>query len=275
MGKRIALALCLCFLVNMITDMTVQAGEVSEGVIDYSPVFNAEYYYQAYPDLQDAVGNDAQKLLQHFISSGMKEGRSGNAEFNVRDYMANNIDLIAVYGVKDFSAYYRHYIQSGKAEGRIAVSKNGISDENILASFSTNYNTEEDRAVNVELAAERLNGTVIQPGERFSFSNAILSRTVENGYVMAPSFAGGRVVKSIGGGICQVSSTLYVTMLLSALPVTEHHSHSLLVDYVPSGLDAAIVEGVKDLRFKNSYDYPVRINSTVQNGTLTVSISKA
>lgn len=254
--------------------MTVQAAQTPEAGVDYSPVFNAQYYYNAYPDLQTAVGNDAQKLLQHFVTSGMKEGRTASAEFNVHDYMANNVDLIPVFGMKDLSAYYYHYIQSGKAEGRIAVSK-GTSDGDVLASFSTVFNTEEDRAINVKLASERINGTVIQPGGRFSFSDAVLSRTVENGYVMAPSFASGRVVQSIGGGICQVSSTLYVAMLLSALPVTEHHSHSLQVDYVPVGLDAAIVEGVKDLRFKNTCDYPVRINSTVQDGTLTVSISKA
>ena len=68
-----------------------------------------------------------------------------------------------------------------------------------------------------------------------------MSRTLENGYVVAPSFAGGRVVSSVGGGICQVSSTLYVTMLLSSIPATERYAHSLNVDYVPKGLDSAIV----------------------------------
>lgn len=268
-GKALALVLCFCFVMGM----AVQAKEIPETGTDYSPVFNAQYYYQAYPDLQTAVGNDPQQLLQHFVTSGMKEGRVGSAEFNVRDYMANNVDLIPVLGTKNLSAYYYHYIQSGKAEGRIAVSQDRNAD--VLASFSTKYNTEEDRAVNVALASDRINGIVVQPGDRFSFSGSVLSRTVENGYVLAPSIASGRMVTSVGGGICQVSSTLYVAMVLASLPATEHHSHSLQVDYVPLGLDAAIVEGAKDLRFQNSYDFPVRIDSTVEDGTLTVSICKA
>ena len=187
--------------------------------------------------------------------------------------MKNNLDLLPLYGIKDLSAYYYHYIQSGKAEGRSVGYSSASPDE--IASFSTQYNTEEDRAVNVELAAQRIDGIVVQPGKSFSFSNSIMSRTTENGYVVAPSFASGRVVSSVGGGICQVSSTLYVTMMLSSIPATERYAHSLTVDYVPKGLDSAIVEGAKDLRFRNPYDYPIRINSSAESGTLTVSISKA
>lgn len=269
--KKIAvLLLGLCCLSGMV----VQAREIPAGGLDYSAVFDADYYYNVNPDVQTAVGRDANKLLEHFITSGMKEGRSGRADFNVRAYMRNNLDLIPVLGVKDLSAYYYHFMQSGKAEGRLAIVQNATADVNEIASFSTSYNEEEDRAINVRLASDKIDGMVIQPGETFSFSNSILSRTVENGYVLAPSFASGRVVTSVGGGICQVSSTLYVTMMLSALPATERYPHSLAVDYVPEGLDSAIVEGVKDLKFKNTYDYPVRIDSKAVDGTLTVGIFK-
>lgn len=267
--RVVALALCCCCLSNM----TVQARVVQPKVTDYSAVFDANYYYNTYPDVQQAIGSDADKLLKHFVTSGMKEGRTGNANFNVRAYMKNNLDLIPVFGVKDLSKYYQHYIQYGKEEGRVATGY--VANVNELASFSTKYNTEEDRAVNVELASQRMNGIVVQPGKTFSFSNSIMSRTTANGYVMAPSFAGGKVVSSVGGGICQVSSTLYVSMLLASIPATQRYAHSLEVDYVPKGLDAAIVEGVKDLKFKNPYDYPIRICSTTKDGTLTVSICKA
>lgn len=267
--KTAAFILCLCFL----SGTAAQATELSSGNMDYSAVFDAEYYYNTYPDVQQTIGFDEEGLLEHFINSGMKEGRTGKADFNVRSYMKNNLDLLPVYGTKDLSAYYYHYIQSGKAEGRSVGYPSRNADE--IASFSTQYNTEEDRATNVELAAQRINGIVIQPGTSFSFSNSIMSRTTENGYVVAPSFASGRVVSSVGGGICQVSSTLYVAMTLSSIPATERYAHSLTVDYVPKGLDSAIVEGVKDLRFKNPYDYPIRIDSTAENGTLTVAISKA
>lgn len=267
--KTAAFILCLCFL----SGTAAQATELSSGNMDYSAVFDAEYYYNTYPDVQQTIGFDEEGLLEHFINSGMKEGRTGKADFNVRSYMKNNLDLLPVYGTKDLSAYYYHYIQSGKAEGRSVGYPSRNADE--IASFSTQYNTEEDRATNVELAAQRINGIVIQPGTSFSFSNSIMSRTTENGYVVAPSFASGRIVSSVGGGICQVSSTLYVAMTLSSIPATERYAHSLTVDYVPKGLDSAIVEGVKDLRFKNPYDYPIRIDSTAENGTLTVAISKA
>lgn len=267
--KAAALTLCLSFLFGA----TVQAEGTSVNGIDYSAVFDAEYYYNAYPDVQQAIGQDADALLQHFINSGMKEGRIAKADFDVRAYMKNNLDLLSVYGIKDLSSYYYHYLQSGKAEGRSATSPHASADE--IASFSTQYNTDEDRAINVELASQRIDGIVVQPGKSFSFSNSILSRTTENGYVVAPSFASGRVVSSVGGGICQVSSTLYVTMMLSSIPATERYPHSLNVDYVPKGLDSAIVEGMKDLRFRNPYDYPIRINSLAENGTLTVTISKA
>lgn len=269
--RAAALALCLCLMAGI----TVQAREVSAGKVDYSAVFDAEYYYRAYPDVQEAAGHDAGKLLNHFIASGMKEGRVAKADFDVRAYMKNNLDLLAVYGVKDLSKYYYHYIESGKKEGRIATSAKASGAAGELASFSTSYNAEEDRAVNVELASRRIDGIVVQPGEAFSFSNSIQSRTLENGYVVAPSFAGGRVVSSVGGGICQVSSTLYVTMLLSSIPATERYAHSLKVDYVPGGLDSAIVEGAKDLRFRNPYDYPICIRSSAEEGTLTVSIGRA
>lgn len=267
--KAAALTLCLCFL----SCTAVQAAESASGNIDYSAVFDAEYYYNTYQDVQQTIGFNEEDLLGHFIRSGMAEGRMGKADFDVRSYMKNNLDLLAVYGIKDLSAYYYHYIQSGKAEGRTAGYPSSNADE--IASFSTQYNTEEDRATNVELAAQRIDGIVIQPGTSFSFSNSIMSRTTENGYVVAPSFASGRVVSSVGGGICQVSSTLYVAMTLSSIPATERYAHSLAVDYVPKGLDSAIVEGVKDLRFKNLYDYPIRIDSSAENGTLTVAISKA
>ncbi len=269
--KAAALALCLC----LITGTAVQAKAVSAGETDYSAVFDAEYYYRTYPDVQKAVGHDADKLLNHFLTSGMKEGRTAKPDFDVHAYMKNNLDLLVVYGVKDLSKYYYHYMESGAKEGRIATSVKAADNTDEIASFSTNYNAAEDRAVNVELASARIDGIVVQPGESFSFSDSIMSRTLENGYVVAPSFASGRVVSSIGGGICQVSSTLYVTMLLSSIPATERYAHSLEVDYVPKGLDSAIVEGVKDLRFRNPYDYPVCIHSSAKDGTLTGSISTA
>lgn len=265
------LILSLCCFVPVPASTALAAPTVS----DYSPVFDADYYYHTYPDLQQHIGNNPAALLNHFVTIGMKEGRNGNASFQVKAYMYNNLDLLPVYGVKDLSAYYFHYITCGKTEGRKAVfDEKTAYPANTLARFSTSYHPAEDRAINVELAAQRINGMVLQPGETFSFDKSVGTRTLENGYVSAPSFAGGKVVTSVGGGICQVSSTLYVTMLLSGIPAARHYFHSLPVDYVPKGLDAAIVEGYKDLRFTNPFDYPISIQAVTDNGTLTVSLLK-
>lgn len=268
--KYKVIALLLAFTCSL--TCFIPAAAANENTVDYSSVFDANYYYNAYPDLQQTVGSDPSALLKHFTTVGMKEGRNGNSSFQVKAYMQNNLDLLPVYGVKDLSNYYLHYISVGQKEGRIAVMKKGAEiPAGVLSSYSTIYDTTEDRAVNVELAAARINGMVVKPGEKFSFSNSIGTRTIANGYVVAPSFASGRVVSSVGGGICQVSSTIYVAMLLAYIPPTQRYAHSLPVNYVPAGLDAAIVEGYKDLTFTNHFDYSIVINATTKDGVLTVS----
>lgn len=244
-------------------------------ITDYSAVFDADYYYQTYPDLQASVGNDPAALLSHFIKTGMKEGRNGNAQFNLKAYMYQNPDLMAIYGT-DLPSYYRHYITNGKAENRKAVFDVGKGlAEGVLGSYTTTFDTTEDRATNVTLSASRINGLVIPAGGRFSYSTSVGTRTTANGYVEAPSYASGRVVTSVGGGICQVSSTLYAAMVVADIPATSHYLHSLPVDYVPRGLDAAIVEGYKDLTFVNPFSYPIMLQTSTNNGVLTVSIVKA
>lgn len=237
----------------------------------YRSVFNAEYYYNTYPDLQTAIGNDPEALFAHFVTSGILEGRNGCEDFNLRAYVQNNPDLMVAFG-ENFGAYCRHFVENGRAEGRKALSDEKSS---ILGSYTTYYDTEEQRSVNVELAAARINGKVIRPGEVFSFSRTILPRSSANGYVPGPAFAGGVEVISVGGGICQVSSTLYVAMIRAVLPSTERFTHSLPVDYVPTGLDATIAANVKDLKFCNIFASPLTIKATASNGELVVSLELA
>lgn len=254
----------------MLMAVPVQAQAATTNYDSYKCVFDVEYYYNNNTDLQTAIGMDEDKLFSHFINSGLWEGRSGSSDFNLRAYMKNNQDLLAAFG-SDYGAYCRHYVETGKAEGRIATQEDSGSE---LGSYSSDYEPSEQRAVNVELAAARINGIVLQPGDSFSFSKSVLSRTVKNGYVMGPSFAGGREVKSIGGGICQVSSTLYVAMVLAGIQPTERYSHSAVVDYVPLGLDATIAENSKDLKFVNRFAYPISISAVTEEGVLTVSLNR-
>ena len=93
-------------------------------ITDYSAIFDANYYYNMYPDLQNAIGKDNEKLFQHFVDHGMKEGRVGNAAFNVKAYMKNNLDLVALFKADDLTEYYAHFSNAGKNEGRIANYQN-------------------------------------------------------------------------------------------------------------------------------------------------------
>ncbi len=143
-----------------------------------------------------------------------------------------------------------------------------------MATFSTYYGFSDDkRAKNVENAASKIRGTVIYPGEEFSLINNVTPFTEENGYFKAGSYFQGRLTESFGGGVCQVSSTLYNAVLLAELLVTERNNHGLTVDYVQLSADAAIAESSNmDFKFKNDTSAPVIIYTYVSNKTLTVEL---
>lgn len=123
----------------------------------------------------------------------------------------------------------------------------------LLGEYSTDYSSSTaDRCSNVQTAAERINGTILKPGQTFSTVKVIKERTVENGYKAAPEYAGGKVVSGVGGGVCQVSTTLYNAVINAELEVVERSPHSMVVHYVNVSRDAAISGNYKDLKFKNN-----------------------
>ncbi len=146
-----------------------------------------------------------------------------------------------------------------------------------LASYSTVFSTgtvnARNRGINIRLAAEAIDGTELFPGEEFSFNDIVGPRTKEKGYAIAHIYSGGEIRDGYGGGICQVSTTLYDAVLLANLNVTERHNHMFTVSYVPLGLDAAVSYGYADLKFQNNTNYPIRINAKVSDDNrLTFSI---
>ena len=144
---------------------------------------------------------------------------------------------------------------------------------NRLSTFSTRYDaTNTNRSTNLSLAGKKINGTVLLPGETFSYNKVVGKRTVEDGYKEAHVFSGGQVVDGIGGGICQISSTLYNAALLCNMEIVERRNHAFQAGYVQPGRDATVVYGVTDFKFKNTRDTPVKIKCTVKNGTATISI---
>lgn len=133
--------------------------------------------------------------------------------------------------------------------------------KDVLGSYSTSFATSgAERSANVVNGARLINGKVVYPQEEFSTYELVAPYTAANGYYPAGSYVGGRVVDSMGGGICQVSTTLYNAVLLAELDVTERHNHSMIVGYVAHSADAAIAESAgKDFRFKNNTEYPIYV----------------
>ena len=144
----------------------------------------------------------------------------------------------------------------------------------VLGTFTTSFTTSNgSRSANVENGCSLINGTTLYPGEEFSTYEAVAPFTQANGYYMAGSYLNGRVVDSLGGGICQVSTTLYNAVLNAELEVTERHNHSMIVAYVNPSADAAIAESSgKDFRFINNLDHPIYIEGYTENKHITFTI---
>lgn len=136
-----------------------------------------------------------------------------------------------------------------------------------ISSFSTKYDaSNRNRSTNLEIAARKINGKVLMPGETFSFNTVVGKRTIEEGYKDAKIYADGGVVDGLAGGICQISSTLYNAVLLANLEIVERRNHSYPTSYVSVGRDATVVYGTTDFQFRNSRTYPIKIEASVKNG---------
>lgn len=161
-----------------------------------------------------------------------------------------------------------------EAYGKIKtmLTKDTAIKETVLGRYKTIFHPgEKSRTVNLKLAAAAINGQVILPGKTFSFNKTVGPRTRERGYLEATIFVSGKKEQGMGGGICQVSSTLYNAVLNSKLRVVERHTHSLPVTYVPTGRDATVSYGYLDFRFQNNGKRPVKIRAIVERNILDIS----
>ena len=142
-----------------------------------------------------------------------------------------------------------------------------------LSTFTTRYDVSDvDRSANLVLACQKINGKVLLPGETFSYNKTLGPRTAAAGYKNGKIYSGGEVVDGIGGGICQISSTLYNATLLADLEIVERRNHQFVTSYVGPGRDATVVYGMTDFQFKNTRQYPIKLQAAAQNGIATVSI---
>ena len=143
----------------------------------------------------------------------------------------------------------------------------------LLSSFSTRYPaSNRDRTTNLKLAASKVNGTVVLPGQTFSYNSVVGQRTIAAGYKEAAVYQDGEVVQGLGGGICQISTTLYNAALYANLDIVERRNHQFVPSYIGAGRDATVVYGSQDFRFKNNRNYAIKITCSVDKGVATFNI---
>lgn len=147
------------------------------------------------------------------------------------------------------------------------------SIQDVLGTFSTDFSSSgASRSTNLQVGAAKINGSILMPGDVLSGYECMHPFTTANGYRAATAYENGRSVDSIGGGVCQISTTLYNAALLAEMEIVQRQNHSMTVGYVKPSMDAAIAGTYKDLKFKNSYDTPVYVEGYTSGRTLTFTI---
>ena len=142
----------------------------------------------------------------------------------------------------------------------------------VIGSYETEHTNNENRNTNLILCSAAINGKILAAGEVFDFNTVVGQRTAEKGYKYAAAYDGGRTVQTLGGGICQVSSTLYYCTLLADLEIVKRSPHSFVSSYMPMGTDATVSWGGPHFSFKNSTNYPIRIEAKVEDGYVKVQL---
>ncbi|MDO4565261.1 MAG: VanW family protein [Clostridia bacterium] len=157
------------------------------------------------------------------------------------------------------------------------IDTEALQEQNsLLSSYTTSFDSStlsrENRVFNIKKAAELIDGTIVEPGEVFSANETIGDRNRKNGWKEAGAISGGTYVQEYGGGVCQVSSTLFNAVMMADLEIVERHHHSWPMSYVPIGRDATISTGIKDFRFKNTSPAPITIRAKVDEDAKTVIV---
>ena len=237
-------------------DYVLQLPDFSDKVNDY--VNQLAIVWKMAPQNGDITSYN--KSTGEFEFGGTKDGYA----VNVSDTAEKVMELIRA---KNFS---------GEVEtvgSKVPASTASIKDKyKIIASVTTKTTSNELRNTNVKLAAAAVNGTVLQPGEEFSFNTVVGQRTAEKGYKPAAAYNQGEVVEEVGGGVCQISSTLYNAVFRAGLTTTYRRAHTFAPTYVTPGTDATVSWPGPDYKFVNNSKHAIGILSWYSNQTATVQI---
>ena len=235
------------------------------------------YYNISLTGAKDGLNQAFEKYLDAPVNAVVT--MEGNSVVHINEKKGEGIDLEAT--VASVNKFFEEEWNENPGDIPVTVIEMDadITDEDIedvtdlLGTFTTFYGEDSGgRGKNVERGAALLSNKLIRPGEEMSVESAMGSRTIENGFYEANSYAADEVVSSIGGGICQVSTTLYNALLNAELKVTQRSSHSLKVGYVEISRDAAIAENLLDLKFTNNLEYPVYIEGKTAGGYVTFNV---
>ncbi len=229
-------------------------------------------------DMTRQVFSDFQNVL---VSGAVDYGLKHEGDtFTVTEGQEGTVidEEASILAIQDFFA--SGWSESGNSVNVVTktVQPKGSAEElakvkDLLGSYTTDYSSSTGgRITNVERGTELLNGHVVYPGEEFSVHDTVNPMNEENGFALAGAYENGATVESYGGGICQVSSTLYNAVLMSELEVVKRSPHSMIVSYVDPSRDAAIAGDYKDFIFKNNTDAPIYIEGTASGGFITFKI---
>lgn len=197
-----------------------------------------------------------------FLFTGAENGQAVDQE-------KLKADILAALGSKDFDAVIEASVNTVEPEFSEAAAREKYKT---LASFTTKTTSNSKRNNNIKLSAQAINGLVLQPGEEFSFNDRVGERTEAKGYKGAAAYNNGEVVEEIGGGVCQVSSTLYNVVLKAGLKTTVRRSHTYEPSYVTPGTDATVSWGGPDYKFVNNSSAAIGIRAGYADQTVTISI---
>lgn len=204
-----------------------------------------------------------------------------NASFSTNPYEIhkeeNGLDFaITLDEAKKIVAQQQEYYTIPLKTLKPTVTVKNLSQEafpDLLATYSTTYSSSNvNRSTNISLATKSVNGYVLMPNETFSYNDTVGQRTAARGYKEAGVYVNGEVTTGLGGGICQVSSTLYNAVLLSNLEIIDRSNHTFKPTYVPAGQDATVSWGAPDFKFKNNRNYPIKIIASSGSGRVSFNI---
>ena len=214
----------------------------------------------------DAAVSDGGSYEEPFVYTAEREGSRPSAE-----------KLLDALQTLDFTLSSQAIRVPMEPVGAAVTQKDLERTHTLLSSYTTSFKGEKlgkkNRVHNITVAASRINGVKVDPGETFSMNRTIGDRTKANGYKLAGAITNGMNTTEYGGGVCQVSTTLFNAVLMADLTIVERYHHSWPMEYAPVGRDATIATGMKDFRFRNDGNEPVYIFATVDETAKTVSVS--